>query len=98
MWSERSLRGSYISAVYTHIHIHAVAYLCADQPLKPKRHFFRCAANKEIWHLEAIRRALIFDVNFVINGGQDGHGVTRISAVCTHTFTYMHIYLCADQL
>ena len=43
---ERSLRGSYISAVYIHIHIHA--YLCADQPLKSKRHFFRCAANKEI--------------------------------------------------
>ena len=64
MWSERSLRGSYISAVYTHIH----AYLCADQPLKPKRHFFPCAANKEIWHLEAIRRAVIFDVDFVIDG------------------------------
>ena len=71
MFSERSLRGSYIFAIYTHIHIHA--YLCADQPLKRKRHFFRCAASKEIWHLEAIRRAVIFDVDFVINGGQDGH-------------------------
>ena len=76
MCSERSLRGSYrfLSAVYTHIHIHA--YLCADQPLKRKRHFFRCATNKDIclyiWHLEAIRRAVIFDVDFVINGGQDG--------------------------
>ena len=51
----------YISAVYTQIHIHA--YLCADQPLNPKRHFFRCAANKEIWHLEAIRGAGSFRVN-----------------------------------
>ena len=76
MWSERSLRESYILAVYTHIHIHT--YLCADQPLKPRRHFFRCAANKEIWHLEAICRAVIFDVDFVINGGQDGHSVNRI--------------------
>ena len=89
MWSERSLCGSYISAVYTRIHIHA--YVCEDQPLKRKRHFFRCAANKEIWHLEAIRRAVIFDVDFVTNGGQDGHCATCISAVCTHTFTYMHI-------
>ena len=30
------------------IHIHIHAYLCADQPLKSKRHFFRRAANKEI--------------------------------------------------
>ena len=29
--------------------------------------------GKEIWHLEAIRRAVIFDVDFVINGGQDAH-------------------------
>ena len=42
----------YISAVYTHIHIHA--------DLCKKRHFFRCSANKKIWHLEAIRRAVIF--------------------------------------
>ena len=32
-----------------------------------KRHFFRCSANTKIWHLEAIRRAVIFDVDFVIN-------------------------------
>ena len=69
---------------YTYIHIHT--YLC-------------CAANKELWHLEAIHRAVIFDVDFVINGGQDGHCVTCISAICTHTFTYpVHAYLCADQL
>ena len=34
----------YIGSIHIHIH----AYLCADQPLKSKRHFFRCAANKEI--------------------------------------------------
>ena len=62
MCSELSLRGSYISAVYTHIHIHA--YLCADQPLKRKRYFFHCTANKEIWHLVAIRRAVIIDIGF----------------------------------
>ena len=87
MCSERSLRGSYISAVYTHIH----AYLYADQPLKRKRHFFRCAANKEIWHLKNIRRAVIFDVDFMINGGQDGHYVNRIYRQYTRTFTYTHI-------
>ena len=32
-----------LSAVYTHIRIHA--YVCADQPLKLERHFFRCSAN-----------------------------------------------------
>ena len=77
----------YISAVYTHIHIHA--YLCAYQPLKPKRHFSRSAANKEIWHLEAIRRAVIF----VINGGQDGHCVKRIYIGSIHTHSYTRIFL-----
>ena len=89
MCSERSLRGSYILAVYTHIHIHS--YLCTDQPLNRKRHFFRSAANKEIWHLETIRRAVILDVDFVINGGQDGHCVNRRYRQYTHTFTYKHI-------
>ena len=82
------MRGSYISAVYTHIQIHA--YLCTDQPLKPKCHFFCCAANKEIWHLEAIRRAVIFDVDFVINDDQEGHSV-NLYVGNIHTFTYMHI-------
>ena len=36
----------------------------------------------------AIRRAVIFDVDFVTNGG---HCVNRIAAVHTHTFTYTHI-------
>ena len=95
-WSERSLRGSYIYWQYTHIHIHA--YLCPDQSLKPKRHFFRCAANKEMWHLEAIRRAVIFEVDFVINGGHDGHCVNRIGSMHTHSYICVHAYLCADQL
>ena len=32
-----------------------------------KRHLFRSSANKEICDLEAIRRAVIFYLNFVIN-------------------------------
>ena len=32
-----------------------------------KRHFFRSSANKEIFDLKAIRRAVIFYLHFVIN-------------------------------
>ena len=53
-------------------------------------YLFRCAANKEIWHLEAIRRAVIFDVDFMINGGHDLY----ISAVCRHT----RIFVCRSAI
>ena len=43
----------------------------------------------------AIRLAVIFDVDFVTNGG---HCVNRIAAVHTHTHIHLHAYLCADQL
>ena len=75
---------------------HAFTYthnLCADQPLKRKRHFFRCAANKKIWHLEAIRRAVILDVDFVINGGQDGHCVKHIGSIHTETHSHTRIFV-----
>ena len=52
----------YIASIHTHSHIRIFVGRSAN-----KRHFFRCYANKVIWHLEAIRRAVIFDVDFVIN-------------------------------
>ena len=95
MCSERSLRGSYIYQQYAHCtHINIHAYLCSDQPLKRKRHFFCCTANKEIWHLVAIRRAVIFDVDFVINGEQDGHcvnGILYIGSRPIHTLSHTRI-------
>ena len=43
-------------------------------------------SKPEIWHLEAIRRAVISDVDFVINGGQDSHCVNRIiGSIHTHS-------------
>ena len=78
---------------YTHTFTYMHAYLCADQRLKPKRQFFRCAANKEIWHLEAFGRAVIFDVDFVINGGQDGHCVNRIHIGSIHTHSHTCIFV-----
>ena len=46
---------------HTFTYMHICAQICC------KRHFFRYSANKKIWHLEALRRAVIFDVDFVIN-------------------------------
>ena len=68
-------------------------HICAQISRKSLNVTFS-AANKEIRHLEAIRRAVIFDMDFVINGGQDGHCVNRIYRQYTHT----HMHLCADQL
>ena len=71
----------YIGSIRTHSRI----FVCRSAAinLNRKRHFFRCAANKEIWHMECIRRAVIFDVDFVINGGQDGHCMNCMWAIFT---------------
>ena len=55
----------YTSTVYTHIHIDPTRIFFAQ--ISCTRHFFRSSANKEICDLEAIRRAVIFYLNFVIN-------------------------------
>ena len=46
-------------------HTSAYTHICAQ--IGYKRHFYRCSANKEIWLLAAIRRAVIFDPDLVIN-------------------------------
>ena len=45
--------------------MYAYMHICAQ--IGYKRHFYRCSANKEIWLLATIRRAVIFYPDFVIN-------------------------------
>ena len=87
---------------YTHTFIYTqiCAHICY------KRHFFRCSVNKKIWHLEAIRRAMIFDVDFVINviksvtawivyiGSIHTHSHTRI-IICAHICYKRNFFRCS---
>ena len=54
---------NHIHRQYTHTFTYTHIF-CADQLYTS---FFRSSANKEICDLEAIRRAVIFYLNFVIN-------------------------------
>ena len=61
-----SQHGHCVNRIYRqYTHTFTYTQICAH--ICYKRHFLRCSANKKIWHLEAIRRAMIFDVDFVIN-------------------------------
>ena len=89
MWSERSLRRSAV-----HTHTFTYTHLCADQPLKPKRHFLAALRIRKYGTgLEAIRSAVIFDVDFVINGGKDGHCV---SAISMNMHSHTRIFVCSS--
>ena len=55
---------NHIHRQYTHTHSHTRIFFAQ---ISCTRHFFRSSANKEICDLEAIRRAVIFYLNFVIN-------------------------------
>ena len=52
--------------IHRHIHTHSHTRIFFAQ-ISCKRHFFRSSANKELCDLEAIRRAVVFYLNFVIN-------------------------------
>ena len=54
---------------YTHTFTHICAQICY------KRHFFRLSANKNIWHLEAIRRAALRIASFLNLGLALGQGI-----------------------
>ena len=59
------MRGFTVHRQYTHTFTYT--HILAQISCRPTRHFFRRSANKEICDLDAIRRAVIFYLNFVIN-------------------------------
>ena len=88
--------GHCVDRIYRqYTHTFTSMHICAQISRKSLNVTFS-AANKEIWHLEAIRRAVIFDMDFVINGGQDGHCVNRIYIGNIHTHTHSHTCICAQ--
>ena len=67
------------------------AYLCADQPLKPLQSLFFAALRIRKYGTLAIRRAVIFDVDFVINGGQES-GLSLHDLYIGSMYTHIHIH------
>ena len=82
--------GHFVDCIYRqYVHTHSHTRIICAQISRQSLNVTFFAANKEI--LASIHRAVIFDVDFVINGGQDGHSVNRNYRQYTYTFTYTHI-------
>ena len=87
---DKCQNGHCVNRIYRqYTHTFTYTQICAH--ICYKRHFFRCSTNKKIWHLEAIRRAMIFWRWFRDKCRQNGHCVNRIYRQYTHTFTYTQI-------
>ena len=52
-----------LTLLLAYTHTFTYTHICAQ--ICYKRHFFRCSANKKIWHLEAIRRATLRIASFL---------------------------------